>query len=188
MTALAVLALFLEEPKFEPGPYAVKVKKASIYSEPNNLDPDLIIGEAKKGDIVQAQKRVYNGKVAWAQCRFTDGKSGYLPMSSIITEKEFRDQPEGSEETGARQAEGYRGSRFDPKTEDKFKNDKNLGPAYEKVDHWCGCPQVFDKKENRVVKEAMPGRPAWKNDRAAMLRVLKEFRREGKLGEFGEQH
>lgn len=183
-----ILALFLihqEEPKFEPGPYKVKVRQAAFHAEASSLSD--VVRKAKYGEEVNLTGTARNGKVLWAQVEIDGGKKAFIVAKSLVTPKEFKEQAEGSEESGSMAAEGYKGSRFDPKTEEGYSQKQNLGPAYAKVNDWCGQPEAKDEN-GKVVKPYLPGKPAWKNDRASMLLVLRQFRRDGNLGEFAGQH
>ncbi|GEM_PF-5544712 len=182
---LAILAA-QDDPKFEPGKFIVKAKKAYFYSEPVSGDETKILRKAKYGEAFEVEKKVMAGKVPWVQGKIDGDKTALITLSAVLPEKEFKEKVEGSEESGSSQAEAYRGSRFDPETEKKYQEKLNLTDAYKKVDFWCGCPEV--REQGRVVKESSPGKPAWQNDRIEMLRILRQFRRDGKLGEYGEKH
>jgi len=181
--AVLIATLFPQE-ELKPGKYRVTVRQGSFLQEATSLsDP---VRKAVYGEEVDVLAFQRNGQQVWAKCKLREGATAFIMSKSILPSKDFEAQVEGSEETGAASAEGYRGSRFDPKTEEEFSKGKNLGPAYEQVNQWAGQPEAKDPKSGAVMKQAMPGKPAWRNSRKDMLAVLRAFRREGKLGEFTE--
>ena len=180
MTALLTLLLALQEDEIKPGTYCVSVRNASFYTEASGLSD--VLRAAKYGEKVTVTGTTKNGKQVWAVCE-VDGKKAYIPAKSILPKGEFKKVVEGSEDEASTKAEGYRGSRFDPKTEEGYSKEKNLGNAYQKVDEWCGCPEARDENGN-IKKEFQPGKPGWKMNRPEMLIRLRQFRRDGKLGEF----
>ncbi len=180
-----VLAAFAPQDKKEqepiPGKYRVNVRGANFLEEASSLAEP--VRKAVHGEEVEVVAFTKNGKQTWAKCHLREGKTAFISARSLLGNKEFETQAEGSSEAGAAAAEGYRGSRFDPATEEKYRTEKNLGPAYQQVDAWCGRPEEKNAKTG-AVSPALPGKPVWRNDRGAMLRILREFRKDGKLGEF----
>jgi hypothetical protein len=187
MGAILFLALLQDkEPELNVGEvYRITVRVASWQSEPScNADPMRPVKYAEHAKLLELVKK---GKVRWAKCQLEDGKTGYITANNLLSKKEFKKLEEGNEETAAGAAESYRGSRFDPGTEDKFSATKDYSAAYKQVDEWCGRPEAKYKDHETGQdkhRAAMPGKPGWKNNRADMQQVLRTFRAAGKLGEF----
>lgn len=181
MAVLLTILLALQDDEIKPGTYCVTVRSGAFYTEASSVSE--VLRAAKYGEKVTVTGTAKNGKQVWAVCEIDGGKKAYISAKSLLPKGEFKKQVEGSEEDASTAAEGYRGSRFDPKTEEGFSKEKNLGGAYQKVDAWCGRPEARDPGGS-VVKTYEPGKPGWKMNRPEMLIRLRQFRRDGKLGEF----
>lgn len=187
MAAFLFLALIQDKPvELTVGEtYRVTVRIASWQAEANCNSE--VVRPVKYAEPAKLLDIVKKGKVRWAKCQLEDGKTGFLTANNLMSKKEFKKLEEGSEETAAGAAESYRGSRFDPGTEDKFSSAKDYSAAYKQVDEWCGRPEAKYKDHETgqdKYRSYLPGKPSWKNDLKVMLEELRDFRRMGRLGEF----
>ena len=145
------------------GPQTVNVRKAAFYKGPSRLSG--ILREARYGEPVTVT--AIPERSSYVKVLLDEGGEAYIAASALIARDEFKPEAADEAEMGKLKAQGYEAGRFDPDTEKKYREQKGpaMDAAYQQVD-------------------ALEARSLGSGDRAELERLLLEFRRAGRLGEF----
>jgi hypothetical protein len=145
------------------GPKAVNVRNSTFYPAPSRTKGDPI-RPAKYGEIVTVTAVVKS----YSKVVLEEGLEAYIASSALIARDKFKPEAADEAELGKAKAQGYEAGRFDPETEKKYREQKGpaLDAAYKQVD----------------VLEAR----ALIRNRGALEKLLADFRKAGRLGEFGD--
>lgn len=143
------------------GPRAVNVRNAAFYQTVRPFRK--LLRDAHYGEPVTVTGVVGS----FSKVLLNDGAEAYIASSALIPREKFKPEAADEAEMGKIRAQGYEAGRFDPETEKKYKAQK--GPALE------AAYREVDALEARALVR----------DRAGLERALVEFRRAGRLGEFG---
>ncbi len=162
MPALIAAALLAAQAADEaPGPRKINVRTAWFYKEASRLSET--VRQAEYGETVTVT--AFSGK--FAQVVLREGGEAFVFRSALVPPEGFKPGPANEEEIMRLKAQGYEAGRFDPETEKKYREQK--GPAID------AAYRQLDAFEARALGRA--GRPVLEG-------LLKDFRREGRLGEF----
>ena len=143
------------------GPKRVNVKEESFYSAPS-----AILGGPGQPAPYGEDVTVTAVKGSFSKVTRNDGSVAYIYTSALIASEKFTPEASNEEEMAKLKAHKYASSRFDPETEKKYSEQK--GPAI----------QAAYKEVNALEARSI------NHDRAALWKLLADFRRGGRLGEF----
>jgi len=164
LTALAAILAALSPAQDEESPLGLKkvnVRAGKFYESANPRGP--VVRKAVYGEEV----KVTEVKGSFSKVVLGEGREAYIAASALIPREKFKPEAANEEELGKLTAQGYEAGRFDPETEKKYREQK--GPA-------------MDAAYKQL--EALEARAFNRGDAAAVEQVLKDFRRDGRLGEF----
>ncbi len=164
MNALLGLLLFLagipgdEKAPSPLGEKVVQMREAAFYRGASRLSG--VVRKAEYGETVNVT--AVEGR--FSRVAFADGSEAFLLSSALLPREKFVPAPANEEEKMRLKAQGYEAGRFDAETEKKYREEKgkDMDRAYTQL----------DGLESRRIP------------RAELERRLRDFRREGKLGEF----
>lgn len=145
------------------GPKTVNVRNAVFYPFPSRTKGEPL-RPAEYGESVTVTAVVKS----YSKVVLREGVEAYIASSALISREKFRPEAADEAELGKAKAQGYEAGRFDPDTEKKYREQKGpaLDNAYKQVD----------------VLEAR----ALIRNRAALEKLLADFRKAGRLGEFAD--
>lgn len=145
------------------GEKKVTMKEAWFFKGPSRISGT--VRKAEDGEDVTVT--AVEGK--WSKVTAKkDSLTAYIVSAALIAPEKFSRSASDEKEGQKLAAQGLEGQKgLNPETEKEFKSAGGAAreKAYEDLD-------------------ALMARPAYKSDRAALEAKLKEFRQEGKLGEF----
>jgi uncharacterized protein YgiM (DUF1202 family) len=162
---LTALAAFPPETLQDPGLGEKKVtmKEAWFLKGPSRLSGTL--RKAEDGEDVTVLS--VDGKYSKVTVK-KDSLEAYILSSALIAPEKFSRSASDEKEGQKLAAQGLEGQKgLNPETEKEF---KSAGGA--------------SREQAYVDLDALMARPSYKSDRAALEAKLKDFRQEGKLGEF----
>jgi hypothetical protein len=146
----------LRDDKDALGDKKVTMKEAWFFKGPSRISGTL--RKAEDGEDVKYSKVTAK----------KDSLEGYIISSALISPDKFSRSASDEKEGQKLAAQGLEGQKgLNPETEKEF---KSAGGA--------------SREQAYVDLDALMARPPYKGDRAALEARLKEFRQEGKLGEF----
>jgi hypothetical protein len=145
------------------GPKTVNVRNTVFYPFPSRTKGDPV-RPAEYGEAVTVTAIVKS----YSKVVLKEGVEAYIASSALIAREKFKPEAADEAELGKAKAQGYEAGRFDPETEKQYRMQKGpaLDAAYKQVD----------------VLEAR----ALIRNRAALEKLLADFRKAGRLGEFGD--
>ncbi len=145
------------------GDKKVTMKEAWYFKGPSRLSGTVRKAEDGEDVTVTAVEGKYSKVTAKK-----DNLTAYIISTALIAPEKFSRSASDEKEGQKLAAQGLEGQKgLNPETEKEFKSAG--GPAREKA---------------YADLDALMARPAYKSDRASLEARLKEFRQEGKLGEF----
>lgn len=145
------------------GDKKVTMKEAWFFKGPSRISGTLRKAEDGEDVTVTAVEGKYSKVTAKK-----DNLEGYIISSALIAPGEFKRSASDEKEGQKLAAQGLEGQKgLNPETEKEF---KSAGGAA--------------REQAYADLDALMARPAYKSDRAALEAKLKEFRQEGKLGEY----
>jgi hypothetical protein len=123
-----------------------------------------LVGEAKQGQ----ELNVIGYEGGFAKIKRTDGPDVYIARTALIAKEKYVKAPANEKQMMEMKGQGYEAGRFDPETEGKLRKDRGpeMDKAYQGVDAW-------------------EARQAWTRQKPELSKRLEEFRKAGKLSEFG---
>jgi hypothetical protein len=162
LAAAFLAALLPAQDQGDPlGSKTVNVRNGCFYESVKPFRK--FLREAKYGEPVIAT--AVTG--SFSKVTLDGGGEAYIASSALILREKFKPEASDEAEMGKLKAQGYEAGRFDPDTEKKYREQK--GPAMD-----AAYKQVDLLEARSLVR-----------DRAALERLLADFRRAGKLAEFG---
>ena len=165
MMALLVLGALSLQQELPPLPAEFKVNTngTSFYAGPSRTSG--IVHQAKNGDAVMVTESV----PPWLKCDLGGGKSGFVKATALIAKDRFQKSAATEAEVKAMAAQGQEAQR-------------GLNPTTEAEHRRLAGPQI---EAGYVELDELMKRPSYRADRAQLESRLAEFRKAGKLGEFG---
>jgi len=158
-----VLALLLPQDQPDPAARKVNVTNAWYIKEPKSLSE--VIEKAQEGDEVTVLGT--EGKYSKVKLKKKD-LTAYITSTSLVTPEKFvrssEDEKVGSK-ASAQAMEAQRGVNEDMERKYRSQGGAEREQSFKDLDAWLARPTYF-------------------SDRAQLVARLKEFQKEGKLGEF----
>ena len=162
LLVLGALALQKEMPPL-PAEFKVNTNGASFHAGPSRIDP--IVHKAKNGDPVTVTESV----PPWLKCDLGGGKIGYIKSTALIPKDRFAKSAASEAEVKEMAAQGQEAQR-------------GLNPTTEAEHRRLAGAQV---EAGYVELDELMKRPSYRAERSQLESRLAEFRKAGKLGEFG---
>ena len=161
VTVLAAV-LPVQEEDATLGVKVVTVESASLSLMPSASRK--LVGEVKQGTEVNVVG--YEG--GFARIKRSDGPDVFIARTALTPKDKYVKAPANEKQMMEMKGQGYEAGRFDPETEDKLRKDRGpeMDKAYQGVDAW-------------------EARQAWTRQKLELSKRLEEFRKAGKLSEYG---